>query len=354
MEVGLTFGSLGDIIALCNIALELTRVLGAGTSDAGRSAREYQSLHKDVDHFAKVLTLVVETYQQRESSPSLRTLDVSTKEIIEDCAGLMQEALDKLRPRYHEYLQSGGSGSKIRGAFKKVEWSVREQQRVHVLQEKIRQNSDWLNTLISLTTQRSARVDNATLVARIAEVQDLVAKQGDETKSLLGFLQRQESASSQQLARLGAVESQLVSQQRDTGALMTLTSGTSATVLDIKEMLAGLVQTVADQQVSASYAHDLRFLDPTREMPVIFEDTLGRQFTLPLEYLKDWGVLYNLIEAGFRNRKSYLQVLLRCYFLEEDRSGDRLDDSKPLSLSLRRGMKVNMAMCFIYSMLFLC
>ena len=51
MLVALTFASLGDIIAVCQIAVQLGRALG----DASGSAREYQELRKDLDTFVQVL-----------------------------------------------------------------------------------------------------------------------------------------------------------------------------------------------------------------------------------------------------------------------------------------------------------
>lgn len=46
-------------------------------------------------------------------------------------------------------------------------------------------------------------------------------------------------------------------------------------------------------------------------------------------------------------------VLRKLYTLEEDRSGRDLDDSQPLTSSLRRGMKINMAMVFVTPMYYL-
>ncbi len=49
MEVGFTFGSLGEIIAICQIAIRLRKALGLG------STREYQDLRKDLNTFVQVL-----------------------------------------------------------------------------------------------------------------------------------------------------------------------------------------------------------------------------------------------------------------------------------------------------------
>lgn len=58
MSVAFTFGSFGDIIAICQIAVKLSHALGVGSRAAGGSAREYQDLRQDVDNFVQILVKV--------------------------------------------------------------------------------------------------------------------------------------------------------------------------------------------------------------------------------------------------------------------------------------------------------
>ncbi len=56
MEVALTFGSLGDIIALCQLAVRLGRAVGVGFgAGGGQSAEEHQRLRDDLDLFVSTL-----------------------------------------------------------------------------------------------------------------------------------------------------------------------------------------------------------------------------------------------------------------------------------------------------------
>lgn len=56
MEVALTFGSLGDIIELVQLAIKLGRAIGVGTAALnGTSAKEYQELRHDLDVLVDVL-----------------------------------------------------------------------------------------------------------------------------------------------------------------------------------------------------------------------------------------------------------------------------------------------------------
>lgn len=54
MSAAFTFGSLGDIITISQLALQLARAL----DDARGSVGEYQALRKDLDTFAQILVQV--------------------------------------------------------------------------------------------------------------------------------------------------------------------------------------------------------------------------------------------------------------------------------------------------------
>jgi hypothetical protein len=57
MNVAATFGSIGDFIAICQLAYQLTQILGLEQEGSSSSA-EYQQLRNDLDTFLQVLTQV--------------------------------------------------------------------------------------------------------------------------------------------------------------------------------------------------------------------------------------------------------------------------------------------------------
>jgi hypothetical protein len=62
MEVALTFGSVGDIIAVCQLCVLLGRAIGLGCKAVSGSAKEYQDLRKDLELFVQILVQVVSTF----------------------------------------------------------------------------------------------------------------------------------------------------------------------------------------------------------------------------------------------------------------------------------------------------
>ncbi|KAI1164132.1 hypothetical protein F5B18DRAFT_651063 [Nemania serpens] len=113
MAAAFTFGSLGDIVQLSQIAIQLGRAIGFGRAAIGESAAEYQEIRNDLDIF------VVVTYEQHEPSAYLEVLDRVSRSVVDQCASHIQDALNHFQSRYQNSLHRGGSGEKIKDVFKK-------------------------------------------------------------------------------------------------------------------------------------------------------------------------------------------------------------------------------------------
>ncbi|RSL41160.1 hypothetical protein CEP53_012924 [Fusarium sp. AF-6] len=348
MEVALTFGSLGDIIAICQVAVQLGRAIGIGSGVVGESAKEYQDFCEDLDAFVRILMQVVATYQQHEFSPYLDGLDNATKSVIDQCGSLIQDTLAHIQPKYHDSLSSGGSGKKINDIYRKIEWSMREKDRLRDVREKLQHGVQRLSLLATLAARKSARVDNATLCARIEEIRQLMSDSCQGHEEMLDFLQVQNAASENQAKKLEDMSQQLVVQEKSNRDILGLAKDTFSGILEVKTLLVQISQTVINLQVMASHSTFLRPLDPTKELPVILEDALGNELPIPAQWLDslEWEVFYGLLTGHFKGRNGYAMVLKREYALEESSSGRDLDRNRPLHFCLRKGMKINMSMIF--------
>ncbi|KAJ2985684.1 hypothetical protein NUW58_g5402 [Xylaria curta] len=348
MEVALTFGSLGDIIQLFQIAIQLVRAIGFGRGAIGESAAKYQELRNDLDIFVRILMQVVATYEQHESSPYLEGLDNVSKCVVNQCTSDIQDAFDYFQSRYQNSLHPGGSGKKIKDVFKKVEWATREKDRLRCLREKLKEGIQRLSLLTSLAAEKSARADNVTMLARIDRVQQLVSRTCASQEEVLSLLQHQRKASEKQEEKLEEVSQQLAIQDNSSRSILAVAKDALCGILEVKDLLFQVSKNVINLQIMASNTMFIRLLDPTRELPVIIEDALGRKLPIPAQWLDslEWEVLYHLLSGSFKGRKGHEMVVRREYALEESASGRDLDSARPLHLCLRRGMKINMSMIF--------
>ncbi|KAL6411861.1 hypothetical protein AUP68_04240 [Ilyonectria robusta] len=292
MEVALTFGSLGDIIAVCQLAIQLGRAIGVGSGAVGKSAKEYQDFREDLDSFVRILMQVVATYQQHESSPYLDGLDKAAKSVIDQCGSLIQDTLEHVHPKYYDSLRVGGSGKKVKDIYRKVEWMTRETDRLRHVREKLQDGVQRLSLLTTLAARKSARVDNATLCARIEEIHRVVSDTCHSREEMLELLRDQGRASEKQAEKLKDISHQFVVQEKSGRDVLGLAKATFCGILEAKALLVEISQTVINLQVMASHSTFLRPLDPTKELPVVLEDALGNELPIPAQWLDslEWEV----------------------------------------------------------------
>lgn len=96
---------------------------------------------------------MVATYQQHELSPYLQGLDNVSKSVVNQCAALIQDTLDHIQSRYGKSLGIEGSGKKIKDIYKRIEWSVREKERLQNLRDKLQEGVQRLSLLTSLAAE---------------------------------------------------------------------------------------------------------------------------------------------------------------------------------------------------------
>ncbi len=140
--------------------------------------------------------------------------------------------------------------------------------------------------------RKSTRVDNATMLARIDEVQCLASAEATCREEMLRLLKEQCDTSKRQADELKAVNDQLVSHSRSNWEILTSMKQSLSAVVEIKETLAQVANVVLSAQFLASTSTFLRFMDPTTELPIIVEDALGRSLPIPVEWIDclEWNV----------------------------------------------------------------
>ncbi|EJT77274.1 hypothetical protein GGTG_07186 [Gaeumannomyces tritici R3-111a-1] len=330
MSAALTFGSVGDIIALCQIAWKLAEALGTGPTGAGA---EYRELRETLDRLIRVLTTVVTTHQHRNGPPSnLNDIERDILALVNECGGLIQDALTKLSGRYGQSLSQSG----VRNVLKKIGFSIRDRKEAENLRNKLSERMDSISLLSGLAAKQSAQVDTASIIARIDRFHETSARQGQACESLVVTTRHQSR------------ELRAIKQRVEDVASASQVAQVS--VYAIQALLMQMVQGLVSLQ--AFFFGWLALcsprLDPTSGLPVRLEDPMGSVLELPFDCLYGWRDLDYIIRRRFEalRLKGYEKILRRQYALEDDCSGRDLDRSRPPKAWLRRGMKVNMSMIF--------
>ncbi|KAK6084621.1 hypothetical protein SCUP515_01117 [Seiridium cupressi] len=316
MEFAATFGSLGDIIAVCQLTIQLSRALGIGTAQASASAKEYQELRKELDIFTAIL--------------------------VNECHDLIQSSLDRLVPKYHDSLKPEGSGSRIKDGVRKVEWSVREKERVKELRDKLRTNGQRISILTQIVSRNSARTDNDTLLFRIGEVQGMISKHDEHQDALMKHMHRSENVTRLEASRIQNMEQSIQTLTENSNGIMSFIKKAMEGIIDLWRLLESVAESVVHIRAIMSTPYFMKSLDPTRDMPIFLHDALGRKIDLPLELLVDWESLNTVLGVLFKSQKGYHMVLNQQFAIEDHCSGKDIKQDVPLQVGIRRGMRIDM------------
>ncbi|KAI0021602.1 hypothetical protein F4780DRAFT_271425 [Xylariomycetidae sp. FL0641] len=293
MSAAFSFGSVGDIITLCQLSIQLSKAL----SDARGSAKEYRELRRELDCFVDKLAHVIATFQQYENSPALEGLDKAAKRCVDECTILIQAELDRLVPRYDDSLGDEQSASYARRAVKKIQWSIIEKEDVARLRAKLSQETHALTMLVALATFKSTRVDNQTMLTRIYEVGKIVSRM-EESHALLANLQLRESdVHQEQCGQLAIIDERLIHQDESMWTIVTTVKKTFAAIVTLKDMIQTIHAHVVQQQYRSCDSNYFAAPDPTLHQPItlIFENEI---FELPYGFIRSWVVSLTSLLTG--------------------------------------------------------
>jgi hypothetical protein len=164
MSVGITFGSLGDLIAVSEIAWSLGKAL----NDSRGSINEYNCLGKELENFSKTFQQVsqsgvcvkgcllnwqvVALWQNYENCPELEELAETSKTIANETIDLLTTFRDKLNRIYGKSFDNNGSGNRAKDAGKKIRW-LTEKNDIAELRRKLRGSSETI-TMLTLAANR--------------------------------------------------------------------------------------------------------------------------------------------------------------------------------------------------------
>lgn len=144
MSFDITFGSIGDLLAVGQIAFSLAKAL----SENRGSAKDYQDLVTQLKLFDKILfqvTLVVQIYK---ASPELDALCAVTAEVVLDCQAAFNEFRDKFDRKYGSTLGADGAAGRFKTAGKKIMW-LKEKEDIFQLKSRLQTSCGSISVLLS-------------------------------------------------------------------------------------------------------------------------------------------------------------------------------------------------------------
>ncbi|EJT69297.1 hypothetical protein GGTG_12916 [Gaeumannomyces tritici R3-111a-1] len=226
---------------------------------------------------------------------SLLTLERDVELAVHECGDLIKAALDKLINRYGDCLGKGESGNKLKDAYKKIEFTLREKDDLIGLRRKLSETTARISLLSVLAATHLAGAGTAEILARIDCARKSASSEQDRTNERIEWLvltgagaaatlQRIERAQQEISVRQGQAHEQAQALVMSSQVVACLALG--IIVLPLRQLAQGVTNIPAS--LFGWITLDSLRLDSTRGLPVHTEDAMGNPVDLQLHWLHDW------------------------------------------------------------------
>lgn len=141
-----TFGSVGDILAVCLLVKDLIRAL----DDCRGSADEYQEVIRELEMLDRVLTQVHSLSQTQGRSVELNAVFLVAQHAAEACRKRI-EAFHNSIKKFDASLGSGASRASCRAAAMKIRWYLARSDGLDKFRAEINAHCLYLNMIMTTT-----------------------------------------------------------------------------------------------------------------------------------------------------------------------------------------------------------
>ena len=341
----LTFGSVGDIIALCEIVANVVEAL----SESRGSSAQYQELITELFSLSQALESVDELALVHHA--------IQNAGRLRNALGLCHKCLDvNLRTiqKYQRSLRAGGSGKSVTDVFRKLRWQS-HQDDVLKFRREISLHVNAVNIILHVFSTNVLREDMANVDEHVADLerslgqrldeldrrsqeqhtktQDLV--QSEHTKSRveaqLAKLETFSKLDSQHHVLLQIQASSTQHEDRFSKMLGTVERNTGARMDDNINQLASRLETLILSQYLPNELHKT-----WTQAPLTIRDIAGSFFPVHPEFIRSYSVLCTILRDRSRNDS----LTSTGEFALEDECGNHISSDSEWRAAARSGSQV--------------
>ncbi|KAK5659566.1 hypothetical protein OQA88_768 [Cercophora sp. LCS_1] len=318
MEFSLTFGAVGDFIAVCSLVKEIIVAL----DDARGSAREFCDLQQHLEILGSVLQEADHTFANVTLGSALRGLGP----IVPQTTAGIRRLMENLRVRMERFapsLSTEGSGSWARDAKRKIQWRF-EKGELETFRKEIVAYSGALQLLLQLASihlvneSRHGATPHQTNNSIVGRVRGLLRVQTQDLQSILGRMVQTLVTRLRFISDLGT----------DLKAIATRTLSvmleTHSEIQSVRGLILGLER-------------------PLREEYFMLEDPLGREFPIHLRLITSFELLNCVLEQRFKGRSGSGRIAKSRYVLHDRVTGRRISQANRWEDAFLPGRRIDMS-----------
>ncbi|EON68350.1 hypothetical protein W97_07608 [Coniosporium apollinis CBS 100218] len=321
-----TFGSVGDIIAVCLLVKDLVEALDKRHG----SSAEYKAVKGELWVLERTLLEVERASRKFGSTPELNATCETTRHAVENCQVSVAAFSAKLK-KYARTLGSGIPANPVSTVAAKVRWQVSEREELTKFRAEVAAHNSFISTLLV-----TAGMDLAHLNQN--ETNDLLDEQSKRLTELDSKLTENNHLVSSSIAAIMAKMTELL----QLGRLRQI--GTDLISLGQKVLFVHLATYKAVMEIQKGLPSHLE--RSLIQEPFILEDAIGRIFPVHLQFISSWEAFDAVLEDRFRNFRGYEKVRNSEYVLQDHSTRRDITRSRKWDAAFLPGQKIEMTMLF--------
>ncbi|KAK4673856.1 hypothetical protein QC763_115600 [Podospora pseudopauciseta] len=318
MEFTLTFGAVGDFLALLSLINDIRSAL----DDCRGSKKTYRDLVESLTLLQKSLEQVVKIYQGPGFASGLQDLGAIAQATVNQVCAALQEFRDRISSKYGSSLASNGSGNVLRDVTRKIQWKFEEKD-VEQFRAKVAGLTVSLNLLLDATTVRLIQQSQEATAKRIDNAEKnttkVVQKFGQSIEKSFRFI------GSRIMSKLDFLSSIGMDLKDSAFQIVTLMFTMSRDLTSMGAVLLRLERGVDSGE------------------HFVLEDATGRTLPIHLKTITSWEALEFILNDRFKGRKGERRIRRKLYSLHESASHQEIDRSAMFEDAFVPYQKVDMS-----------
>ncbi|RBR26768.1 uncharacterized protein FIESC28_00349 [Fusarium coffeatum] len=319
MEFGLTFGAVGDFIAITVLIKDIIKA----RNDARGSAKEYRELVRELDTLHLTLEAVQKTCEDPHLTDSLEDLTkiaLDTVSHVKDCSNGFLDLIRKYEPILGAVVS--GKSNSFKAIGRKIQWKLNERE-IEKFRAEVMGCTMALNVLLEVITVRMLQRNHDTLAkeqtAAEGRTAALIRRSEASLKAWISFIGRQI------LRRLQIVHRSGIELKRSIDQIIAMMCTLSGDLSSIRAIVMHLDRGPSDEYF-------------------ILEDVTGRTFPIHLRTITSWAVLEFILNERFKGKKGARRVQRKLYSLRESNTQREIDGSMPWESAFLPRQKITMSL----------
>ncbi|KAH7410535.1 hypothetical protein BKA64DRAFT_357102 [Cadophora sp. MPI-SDFR-AT-0126] len=324
-----SFGSIGDIIAICLLVKDLVAAL----DESKGSATEYGEVKLELRALERALLEVEVLSRSQASTVKLNALYATARKAALDCRQPIEAFLNMIK-KYDSSLGAGVSRNLVRNTAMKIRWRLSQKDEVARIRAEISAHSSSINMLLATVNVNLAQTHHKDMSDQLSDSSNRqnalireVRDQLEETNALVSASHAvtnkiKEALKLKWFNQLGAELKAMMLR------IININIATYNSVISIQEVISGGLQR--------SLTHE----------PFILEDAIGRISPVHLQFINSWDALDAVLELRFRKIQGHTKVKRREYILQEHSTKREISRTRHWEGAFLPGQRIDMSLIF--------